>query len=261
MEKTYPCLFMSSQSLFPDLIDRMSRLEHFSKLSTADLAAIVDIGRVKQVAEGEWIFGEGDPCEGLYVLISGRVHLFKIGPEGQEHIMVVLKPVTMFNEVAVLDGGVNPATAIAAQESIIWRSRRDDFLGLIDTYPAVGLGMLPILARRNRELVTRFEDLSFLTVRARTAKLLLELSRFGERPIDRRSHSVSTMAARICTAPEAVSRSITFFKLNGYIESSRNRIAIQNPNRLAELAQIAEPCSVNRTQMTQKKPIYADKNR
>jgi len=233
---------MTPKPELPDLINRMSRLEHFSKLSTADLAAIVDIGRVRQVAEGEWIFGEGEPCSGLYVLISGRVHLYKIGPEGQEHIMVVLKPVTMFNEVAVLDGGANPATAIAAQDSVVWRSGREDFLGLIVTYPAVGLGMLPILARRNRELVTRFEDLSFRTVRARTAKLLLEISRFGQCPIDRRAYSVNILAARICTAPEAVSRSITFFKLNDYIDSSRTKISIQDPNRLAELAQIADPC-------------------
>jgi CRP/FNR family transcriptional regulator len=233
---------MTFQPAHPDLIDRMSRLEHFSKLSQADLAAIIDIGRVRKVDEGEWIFREGEPCAGLYVLLSGQVHLHKVGPEGQEHIMVVLKPVTMFNEVAVLDGGVNPATAIAARESVVWRADREEFLGLIDQYPAVGIGMLPILARRNRELVTKFEDLSFRTVRARTAKLLLELSRFGERPIDRRSHSVNNLAAQICTAPEAVSRSITFFKLNGYIFSSRNRITVREPVKLAELAQIAEPC-------------------
>ena len=173
---------MTFQPAHPDLIDRMSRLEHFSKLSQADLAAIIDIGRVRKVDEGEWIFGEGEPCAGLYVLLSGQVHLHKVGPEGQEHIMVVLKPVTMFNEVAVLDGGVNPATAIAARESVVWRADREEFLGLIDQYPAVGIGMLPILARRNRELVTKFEDLSFRTVRARTAKLLLELSRLANVP-------------------------------------------------------------------------------
>ncbi len=233
---------MTVQHTRLELIDRMSRLEHFSKLSQGDLAVIIDIGQVRTVRNGAWIFGEGEPCAGLYVLLSGRVHLHKIGPEGQEHIMAVLEPVTMFNEVAVLDGGVNPATAIAAEESVVWRADRESFLGLIDRYPAVGIGMLPILARRNRDLVTRFEDLAFRTVRARTAKLLLELSRFGERTIDRHAYSVNNLAAQICTAPEAVSRSITFFKLNGYILSSRHRITVQEPHKLAELAHIAEPC-------------------
>lgn len=232
---------MSLKPAVPDLIDRMSRLEHFSMLSPTDLAAIIAIGRVGQADEGQRFFGEGEPCAGLYVLLSGRVHLHKVGPEGREHIMTVLNPVTMFNEVAVLDGGVNPATAMAAQKSAFWRADREDFLALIGRYPAVGLGMLPILARRNRELVTRFEDLSFRTVRARTAKLLLELSHFGQRPIDRHAHSVNTLAAQICTAPEAVSRSITFFKVNGYILSSRSKIAVREPARLAELAHI-EPC-------------------
>ena len=233
---------MVSHTPHPDLIDRMARLEHFKMLSQADLAAIVDVGRVRNVAEGERIFGEGEPCAGLYVLLSGRIHLYKLGPEGREHIMVALTPVTMFNEVAVLDGGVNPATAMAAVDSVIWSAARETFLALIERYPAVGLGMLPILARRNRDLVTRFEDLSFRTVRARTAKLLLELSEFGQHPIDRHSYSIHTLAAQICTAPEAVSRSLSFFKMNGYILSSRSRIVVQDSAKLARLAHIDEPC-------------------
>jgi CRP/FNR family transcriptional regulator len=233
---------MTPKPAYADLIERMGRLEHFRMLSQADLTAIVDAGRVWRAPAGKIIFREGEPCGGLFVLLSGRVHLHKLGPEGRDHIMTVLNQVTMFNEVAVLDGGVNPATAVAVQSSLLWSSSRERFLALIEQYPAVGLGMLPILARRNRELVARFEDLSFRTVRARTAKLLLEISRFGERTIDRRSHSVNTLAARICTTPEAVSRSITFFRLNGYILSSRNRITVREPVKLAELAQIADPC-------------------
>ena len=233
---------MTPKLAYPDLIERMARLEHFRMLSEGDLAAIIDVGRVRKVAEDERIFREGEPCAGLFVLLSGSIHLRKLGPEGREHIMVVLKPVTMFNEVAVLDGGVNPATAIAALNSVIWSAARESFLTLIERYPAVGLGMLPILARRNRDLVTRFEDLSFRTVRARTAKLLLELSEFGRRPIDRRAHSISTLAAQICTAPEAVSRSITFFKLNGYVLSSRSEIRVREPSGLARLAHIDDRC-------------------
>ena len=43
---------------------------------------------------------------------------------------------------------------------------------------------------------------------ARTAKLLLDLSDYGRRPIDRRACSISEMAARISTVPEAISRSM-----------------------------------------------------
>ncbi len=233
---------MISDLDYPDLIERMARLEHFRMLSQEDLDAIVAAGRVRMIASGQVIFREGEACAGLFVLLSGCVHLYKVGPEGREHIMVVLEPVTMFNEVAVLDGGVNPASAVAARDVIIWSCGREHFLQLIRQYPAVGLGMLPIMARRNRDLVTRFEDLSFRTVRARTAKLLLELSHFGQHPIDRRTHSIHTLAAQICTAPEAVSRTLSFFKLNGYLISSRSTINIREPGKLAKLAQIDEPC-------------------
>lgn len=232
---------MDTKLTIPSLIARMNRLEHFKMLSLADLEVIVASGWVRRMMVGETIFREAEPCAGLFVLLSGEVYLHKLGPEGRDHIMAVLKPVTMFNEVPVLDGNVNPATAIAAHNSLLWHCGREQFQALIEQYPPVGLGMLPVLARRNRELVAKFEDLSFRTVRARTAKLLLELSEHGRGAIDRRALTVNTLAAQIGTAPESVSRTITFFRDQGFICSTRAEITVCKPEILAKLAQI-EPC-------------------
>ena len=95
-----------------DLIARMQRLPHFQNLTPDDLQAIVDSGQIKDYPAGQTLFFEDAPCAGLYVLLSGQVHVYKTGPEGQENLMMVIKPVIMLNEVAVLDGGPNPATAI-----------------------------------------------------------------------------------------------------------------------------------------------------
>ena len=61
-------------------------------------------------------------CAGMFVLLAGQVHLRKLGPQGQESILAVIEPVIMFNEVAVLDGGPNLTTAVAAQDSACGRS-------------------------------------------------------------------------------------------------------------------------------------------
>jgi CRP-like cAMP-binding protein len=49
------------------------------------------------------LFEESQPGAGLFVLLSGRVHLGKTGPSGQHVILTTIEPVIMFNEVAGLD--------------------------------------------------------------------------------------------------------------------------------------------------------------
>jgi CRP/FNR family transcriptional regulator len=223
---------------FRDLIKRMERLPHFQKLSDADLEAIIQAGKVRLAAAGTTLFLEEEPCAGLFVLLSGQVQLHKLSPEGRDHIMAVLEPVGMFNEVAVLDGGVNPATAVVSQEARVWHIGRENFHDLMEQFPQIALGLIPFLAARNRWLVSKYEDLSFRTVRARTAKLLLELSENGRSPINRQENSITILAAQTCTVPEAISRALAYFRDRGHIISSRRQIDVLQPEELAQLAQI-----------------------
>jgi CRP-like cAMP-binding protein len=226
---------------FPDLIAQLQRVEHFKRLPEADVRAIVTAGRVRRFAAGEIVFLEGAPCTGMFVLLAGRVQLRKLGPQGQESILAVVEPVIMFNEVAVLDGGPNLATAVAAQESSVWQIGCEGFQALLGRYPMIGLGLLRVLAKRNRALVAQYEDLSFRTVQARAAKLLLDLSDHGAQPIDRRKHPNHELAARIATVPEAFSRALNAFKRSGCITSTRAAITAHCIEDLAALAERSYP--------------------
>jgi len=221
-----------------DLVTQLGNVRHFGHLAQDARAAIVSAGQVRRLAAGATIFAEGEPCAGMFVLLAGQVHLCKLGLQGQEQIMAVIEPVIMFNEVAALDGGPNPATAIAIQACTTWNIGCSAFHELMIQYPEVGLGLLPVLAARNRLLVSHYEDLSFRSVQARAAKLLLDLSRYGQQPIDRREHTIYEMAARIATVPEAISRSLKTFKQDGLILSTRTSITVCQTQALAAAAQI-----------------------
>ena len=230
---------MHSSSIdLPDLLARMSHLEHFKKLSRSDLSQIVRTGVIKNYPSGSVIHREGDLCSGLFVLLDGLVYLYKTGPGGQENIMTVIKPVIMFNEVAVLDGGSNPVTAIAAQDCVLWQIDHEGFEALFTRYPSFALGLLRIMAARNRYLISQYEDLSFRPMRSRLAKLLLDLSDNGMQEIDRRLHTISALSGRIVTAPEAVSRTLGEMRKKGYIHSDRFTIHVNQPEALTALAQL-----------------------
>lgn len=222
----------------PTLVSRLSKVRHFRVLPPTAIYEIVTSGQVQSHVAGSIIFHEGWDCAGLYVLFKGRVHLCKTSLQGQESIIAVIEPVIMFNEVAALDGGLNPFTAIAVQKCTTWCISHQRFQHLVEKYPVLGLSLLNVLAKRNRRLIDQCEDLIARPVKARTAKIILDLSAYGSQPLDRITHSNQFMAARISTVPEAISRSIKSLREAGVIECTRTQIIVKCPHELAQLAQL-----------------------
>jgi CRP/FNR family cyclic AMP-dependent transcriptional regulator len=225
----------------PDLSELAALLgsvSHFRGFAPADLQAIVTAGAIQRYLAGETIFLEDDLCAGVFVLLSGEVHLCKQGPQGKRNILAVILPVIMFNEVAVLDGGPNPTSAMAIQDVLVWRIQYNPFQELLKRYPLVGLSLLRVLAERNRMMLAQYYDLSFRSVLARTAKLLLELSWNGQQTIIRRENPIYMMARRIATVPETVSRALKEIEKQGAICLTRSTIEVRLPWVVANLAQI-----------------------
>ena len=220
------------------LIGSLRRVRHFQHLPLSAIREIVLSGSTCKFAAGESIYREGDYCAGLFVLLRGEVHLYKSGLQGQEAIISVIHPVIMFNEVASLDGGSNPTTAMAAKDCFTWHIDKDTFGELIINYPLVGTSLLRVLARRNRLLISSFEDLFSRPVVARTARILLQLSGNGTQPIDRLTHTNLELAARAATVPEAISRTIQKFAADNLIERNRTEIQITDTDSLSALALI-----------------------
>lgn len=220
------------------MAQRLAAVPQFRDIPIEGVVSIIRMGELLNYSQGEIIFYEDAPCTGMFVLVTGRVTLNKLVPAGQEGVLNTLEPVIMFNEVATLDGGVNPVSAVTHTNCRIWYISREDMQALIMQYPQIGLSLLGVLAMRNRQLVNYYSDLSFLSVHARLTKQLLDLSRQGEQPIDRRQNPVRLMAARIITTPEAISRTLKAFNTSGLIQYDRLEIQVCDRDGLIEATQI-----------------------
>jgi len=220
----------------PSLITRLGSVSHFSHMSEEDRTRIVSAGQVHFYPADSMIFEEGSDCAGLFVLFKGCVNLCKLGIQGQETIIAVIKPIIMFNEVAVLDGGPNPLSAMAVENCATWRLSHEAFISLAKNYPEVGTGLLRILASRFRAILNQYEDLLSRPVCARTAKVILDLSRHGTMPIDRRDHSNQELAAMAATGPEVFSRALKRLREASVINCTRAEIRVRKPTHLAEIA-------------------------
>lgn len=178
----------------------------------------------------EVVFLEGEPCQGLYVVRSGSVKIFKLSPEGREQILTYVQVGGSFNEVAVFDGGPNPANVSAAEPTSLWIVPRTAILDLIQRRPDVALAIIQNLGARLRHLVGLVEDLSLRQVSARLAKLLLETASGQGRSLTQQE-----MAARLGTVREMIGRSLRQLELRGFIKVEHGRIVILDREGLTKV--------------------------
>jgi CRP/FNR family transcriptional regulator len=216
----------------------MKDVPHFKGLKPFDLLRIVNSGRLKQYWKGRHIYTEGERSAGMFVLFTGKVHLCNYSCEGQIQIFSMIEPVIMFNEITAIDGGPNPATAIAVKDCLTWNIDYEAFENLVKQYPDpnIGLAMMRVMAGRTRELIDLCGDLSFRSVLSRSAKLIYDLSENGTIPINRSDYPLTDLSARVATAPESISRSLSWLDKREIISTDRNLITVINVDDLLEIA-------------------------
>jgi len=220
------------------LTDQIASVPLFQGLARRqyeDLAMIV----VDQVFKrGESIFSEGDEGAGLYVVVSGRVKIFKLSVEGKEQILHIFGPGEPFGEVAVFTGKRFPAHAEALEETRAFFFPRKDFIDLIRKDPFLALNMLAVLSQRLRRFSGLIENLSLKEVPGRLAAYLLFLGEGKKAPDDLTLEiSKNQLAGLLGTIPETLSRILTRMAREGFIVSRGPRkIRILDRKGLEELA-------------------------
>lgn len=209
---------------------------YFSALSDPGIKRVEDELLERSFARGEVLFIEGEPCEGLYLVKSGQIRIFKSSPEGREQVLLIARSGDSFNDVPVFDGGPNPASASAIGPATVYIVPKETMLSLIADCPAA-VGIIKLLARRLRHLTTVVEDLSFRSVLSRVAKLLLELAvvEGGPAPLPRLTQE--EMAAIVGSVRDVIGRVLKSLEKDGAIKIEGQRIIVVSTKKLREVSQ------------------------
>jgi CRP/FNR family cyclic AMP-dependent transcriptional regulator len=217
-------------------LDLLKSIPYFHGLNDSVLALIGRYVFEKKADRGEMLSFEGAPSDVLYFVVAGVVKEFKISADGKEQIFRIIRPGDSFNEVPVLSGGVNLASAAAMSPVVLNGIKKKDLENFLKEHPQVALNLVKVLSRRVEELIALVEDFSFRHVSGRVAKILLEYtgSPGGENP----RLTQQEIAAIIGTAREMVGRSLKNLEGEGAIKMERNRIIITNKETLKEIAGI-----------------------
>src|ERR1041384_4388753 len=97
------------------IINSLRSCQLFVGLSQTDLENIADVAVVKSLEKDEYLFHEGDPARGFYVMQRGAVNVHRVNAAGKEQIIHVFRAGDSFAEVALATPTGYPADARALE--------------------------------------------------------------------------------------------------------------------------------------------------
>lgn len=208
-----------------------------SGLDKSELEAISNIAHIKKVKKGQIIFFEGDPAAGFYILLTGKVRVYKASPDGKEYTIHQIMPGQLFAEAAIFKGDYYPANCAALEDSLIAFFPKEAFIRLIQESPQISLKIIGSLSGFLREFNRKVEELSLKEISARIASFLLgesEKIKSNEICLD---VSKAELARRLGTIGETLSRNLKKFKELRVISVEGKKIIILDSGRLNSIAE------------------------
>ncbi len=225
-----------------DPVDTLRRVPFFAVLRPEELKTLANHCAVRRLGAGELLFAEGDPCDGLFVVQSGAIRLFKVAENGREQVLATERAGSTVAELPLFDGGTFPAAAMAVEDSTLLFLPKREFLDLCRRDSEVAFAVIRTLASRFRYLTSLVEELSLKEVSHRLARFLRDRAllygvrtrRGIEFPLEETNQEIG---AEIGTVRDLVSRNLRRFVDRGIIKMERRKVIVLD---MAELeAQIA----------------------
>ena len=218
------------------VIEALATIPLFDGMDAGQLQKLAMIVGDQHYGRGQTIFAEGDEGVGFYVVISGRVKIFKLSADGKEQILHTFGSGEPFAEAAVFVGARFPAHAQALEASQIFFFPRQAFTLLIQENPALAMNMMAALSVRLKKFAHLIESLSLKEVPGRLAVHLLLLAEEQERDEVHLDLTKTHLASLLGTIPETLSRILTKMSKQGLIATNGPFITILDRDSLEALA-------------------------
>lgn len=160
-------------------IDIRAFLQHqplFQQLSVSQREALVPGTRELRGLKGQVIFQKGDPCDGMYLVVCGKVKLALTAQNGSEKVVDILHPGQSFAEAIMFLGLPCPVMAQFVEDGLLLHVSADAITGALEQDPAFARRMLAGLSLRLHSLVRDVERYSVESAVQRVVGYLLQMA-------------------------------------------------------------------------------------
>lgn len=157
-----------------DYYDFLRRIFFFKDLSDQEILLVANACHEERHSSGDILFLEGSAADRCYIVLEGRVEVWKDYNEAKPSLLGVHGPGHFFGELALLDELPRSATVVARENARVLFLYREDFRNLIRDHSSIALSVmvsisfmlrasnevfLEDLKKRNTELESAYREL------------------------------------------------------------------------------------------------------
>lgn len=214
----------------------------FQSLSPSELDSVQTCLREKSFRKGEFLFMEGQCCERVFIVRSGRVKLFRTASSGREQTLETLEP---GDTCACNPGSLKwncQSSAQALTPCTVWFLNRDDYVRMVQNNSKMSHTLNQLFAERLVNYSSLIEEVSLKDVKKRLVKFLLDMLQ------ENQSKSAGGMlflpftreeiAQRLGTVRETVARYLSQLERAGVIQIKPKQIIVKDKKALAKLLEL-----------------------
>ena len=207
-------------------------------LPAEDIEAMAQFTSVKSLEKGEYLFHEGEPSHGFYIVQRGAINVHRVSAAGKEQVIHVFRAGESFAEATLATEKGYPGDARAVSASQVLLVQKNAFIALLRRRPELALRMLGSMSAHLRVLVGQLEDLTMKDVETRLANWLLKRCANPKSAQPAKIDLGMTkrvLAAELGTVSETISRTLAQFRAAQLVQVEGRTVTVCSPARLAQL--------------------------
>jgi CRP/FNR family cyclic AMP-dependent transcriptional regulator len=217
--------------------EMLAHIPLFARLSPEGRAALAREMRERHYPKGAVVFSAGDPGEAAYIVVSGRVKVYRLSPDGTEQLMGIFGPGQPFGLVPALDRSPYPATAETTLDTRVWIIRNEHLQKWMTGNPAFAADLMRVVGHRLRRAQSRVHSLATLSVHQRLAEYLLqqvEDQESGDQPAVRIRLAMThqELGNYLGASRETVTRALADLRREGAVQVHEGDELLVYPDRL-----------------------------
>lgn len=201
--------------------------------------ALLQHAGVRPLAAGERLFAAGDPCDGLYAVLAGRLRISTLDDSGREALLALVEPPQWFGEIALFDAQprTHDAWADPAAPVLLLQVPQAPLLALLSEQPQRWQLLGQLVTQKLRATFAVLQDAALLPPVARLARRLVAMAEgFGDTP-DHQSRrelhiSQDQLGAMLSLSRQTVNQALGQLAAAGMVRVSRGVVEVLALERL-----------------------------
>lgn len=223
----------SCKDILSKRIAFLKNVSPFTDLREKDLETLISDFRLREYERGKIIFHQEDNSRELYVVVKGKVRIFKTSPSGNETSICVFSTHAIIGEFSAIDHQSRSATAKAITRCTLLAIAGDRFLQRMREISDLATGMSRVLVSKLRWTAAYAEAVAQYDAAGRLLHILLLYNeQFGEEKDTGKQYVLdlsmnqTDLASLVGVSREWINRKLREWRKKGFLEYKAGKIAI-----------------------------------